>query len=96
MILTVKAHYRDPGYITRVLIAMDELGAAILALPNDLTISSYCGTWKRLRGWRRTVAHFGYGCLDAIQYQHCESAIIHDEERAEFILADLRQQGVME
>lgn len=96
MILTVKAHYRDPGYITRVLIALDELGGALLALPNDLTISSYCGTWRQRRGWRRYVAGFGYEALDWLQYGHCESAILHDQERAEFILGYLRREGVIQ
>jgi hypothetical protein len=85
-VIIVKSYYRDPGYVTRVLIALDELGGAILKLPNDLTISSWCGLWRQKRSWKRQIGHFGYWALDKIQYHHCEGAIIHDEERAEYIL----------
>jgi len=77
-----KTFYHD-GYWIRVLVALDELGAAIFRIQNDVTISSWCGKWQAQKGWRRAVAYGGYTALDLIQYHHCESAIIHDKERAE-------------
>lgn len=65
----------------RVLISFDEVGATILDLPNDITISSACGKWELYHGFKRIVARVGYLFLDWMKTGHCESAIIHDESR---------------
>lgn len=80
--LVIKSYYKEPSYGIRILIALDELGAVILKLPNDITISSWCGKNKN----KNIVAKFGYFVLDKMQYHHCEYAIIDDKGRAQEIL----------
>lgn len=79
--VVLKSYNRSAGYFIRILIALDELGAVILKLPNNVTISSACGKWKSFHGFPRLIARIGYFCLDWMKPGHCEAAIINDESR---------------
>lgn len=79
----IKVH----GYLMRVLVAADMLGAAVLGCPNDITISSESGLYKSSSPWAGAL----YKILDAIQPDHCEKSIVNDEKRASDAEIDLHQ-----
>lgn len=68
-------------YFWNLLIAIDQLGNAILAGDPDETISSRMGKWssRQKSGWRRKVGRTVCWFLNKIDKNHCAESIEHDE-----------------
>jgi hypothetical protein len=67
-------------YLWNLLIAVDQLGNAILAGDPDETISSRLGKWREgPSGWRRSVAYAVCRLLHILDKSHCERSVEPDE-----------------
>lgn len=69
-------------YVFKVLLAIDIFVAALVWRDDGVTISSYCGLALRKETPPIWAIVLG-GALNLISPGHCESAILHDTERAD-------------
>lgn len=85
-------------YFKAVMLAVDDLGAAILLNRNDLCISAACGLVRtghasglQLHAWQRIFLKGVGAALDFFWPGHCEGAIGGDINRANSTLALLQE-----
>lgn len=83
-----KARVAKEGYASRVAIAADDLGAAILGDKNDETMSSMAARAAvEDTGVKQEVGKVVSAGLDLVQADHGAKAIAGDEERAAEVIA---------
>lgn len=88
-------------YSHNVLLAIDELGAMLFWNQPDITISSMCGIvmnadqhveWVpnllalKLYGWQLAILRWLGPRLNQIQANHCQGAILADQQRAQVVM----------
>ena len=78
---------RQENYIQRFLVALDDLGAALLDIQNDQTISSQAEIDAHKRLWYSGLAGILSDGLDLIQQSHGQRAQVGDIVRAEAVIA---------
>lgn len=87
---------RKQGYIHGVLVAVDHLGAALIHLPEDQTISSATEIESKRHGLLGDVAKLLNDGLDELQRSHGQLAqvgdIVHAEEVAKADAAVLTRE----
>lgn len=79
------------GYVFKVLLYLDIFVGGLIFRDADITISSMTGMELRKPAPRRWARILGW-ILDHIQKGHCESAIIHDRERAQAVIDFLTEK----
>lgn len=85
-------------YLKAVMLAVDDLGAAVLLNRNDLCISAACGLVRsghssglQLHRWQTIFLRVVGAALDYFFLNHCEGAIQGDINRANSTIALLKE-----